>query len=77
MRKFDYITLQFKKHDGFNAYGWSTYPENSVLAGQAMKCFIDTFETREEAEAAFPDAQWSSEFTEPQPSYNHLPEEDY
>jgi len=57
-------------------YGWSTYPKSSVLAGQPMKQFLDSFDTKEEAVKAFPGAVPSNRFVEPQISLSHLPGED-
>lgn len=74
--KFDYYTLRHSRH-GVDVLGWGTYPESSVLAGQSMKVFLDTFDTEAEARAAYPQAgEFSSRWTEPQVSLAHLPGED-
>ena len=57
-------------------YGWGTYPRTSVLAGQPMKQFIDSFDTREEVAERFPEAVDSSKWLDPQVSLSHLPGED-
>lgn len=75
--QYDYLTLRHSKYGGIDVLGWGTYPENSVLAGQAMKVFLDSFETEELARAAYPTAEgFSNQWTEPQVSLNHLPDED-
>lgn len=80
--KYDRYTYEFKRDrdemgaDPICVYGWSTYPENSVLAGQAMKCFIDAFPDEQAALAKFPQAQASNRFSEPRVNLNHLPGED-
>lgn len=75
--KYDRYTLQYKSMNGWCVYGWSTYPEHSVLAGQPQKCFIDSYgEDKEAAEAAYPQAKLSNQWAEPQVSLSHLPGED-
>jgi hypothetical protein len=75
-RFYDYLTLQYKGEGDIAVYGWSTYEESSVLAGQPMKVWLDSFGTEEEARAAFPQAGgFSSKWTEPQVNLNHLPDE--
>lgn len=59
----------------YHVYGWSTYPESSVLAGQAMKCWLDSFDSIDEAKAKFPQAELSHALLEPRVSLNHLPGE--
>lgn len=56
-------------------HGWDTYPSHSVLAGQPMKCFIDSFESVEEAKAAYPMAEGSHALLQPQNSFDHLPDD--
>lgn len=74
--KYDYLTYNVKGGQfPICVYGWSTYPESSVLAGQAMKCFIDSFEEVEDALALYPSAKPSSQWTEPRVSLSHLPGE--
>ncbi len=50
--------------------------ESGVLKGQTIRCFIDSFDTEEEAFAAFPNASYGSKWTDPVVSLNHLPGED-
>lgn len=76
MNNFDYYTLRVGKWGGVDVLGWGTYPDNSVLAGQSMKVFIDNFETEADARNAYPQAEgFSSAWTEPQVSLSHLPGE--
>lgn len=76
-KEWDYYTVSLNRpYGGYAVYGWDTYPEGSVLAGQSRKVFLDSFETMEAAQAAFPDAKWSNKWLEPQVSLNHLPSED-
>jgi hypothetical protein len=75
--KYDYYTISHARQgDGFTVYGWGTYPRSSVLAGQPMKVYIQSFPTFELAQQAYPGAQMSSKWTEPQVSLSHLPGED-
>lgn len=76
MKTFDYYTLRVSKYSGIDVLGWGTYPESSVLAGQAMKVFLDNFPTEAEARAAYPQAEhFSNAWTEPQVSLAHLPDD--
>lgn len=75
--KYEYLTLRRCFDGSVDVLGWGTYPESSVLAGQASKTFLACFDTEEEARFAYPEAEnFSSKFTEPQISYNHLPGDD-
>lgn len=74
MRKYDYITYEWRHDDSIVVHGWDEYPANSVLAGQARKSFIDSFETEEEVNEAFPDAEASHPMMQPQNTFNHLPD---
>lgn len=75
-KTYDYYTLRHGRYGGIDVLGWGTYPDSSVLAGQAMKVFLDNFETEEEARKAYPQAEnFSSHWTEPQVSLNHLPDD--
>lgn len=63
--------------------GWTVkkiagkYPRSSVLAGQDRIVFVDSFDSREEAEKAYPNAQVTSEFTGAPRNYtDHLPGDD-
>jgi len=74
-KHYDYLTLQVI--DGFIAlYGWSVYPEGSVLAGQQSKQFLDSYDDIGQAKTAHPDVAFSNPMTERVISYNHLPGED-
>lgn len=73
---YERYTIEVKRGmEPYTVYGWGTYPRSSVLAGQAMKVFIDSYATREEAETAYPEAAPGSKYTDPQVSLNHLPDE--
>lgn len=79
--KYDRLTYEFKRDrdemgvDPICVYGWSTYPDNSVLAGQPMKCFIDAFPDDAAALAAYPTAKPSNRLSEPRVNLRHLPDE--
>lgn len=76
MEKFDWYTIRPSKHGGFDVHGFGTYPRSSVLAGQTRKVFLDAFETEEEARRKYPEAAGGGDFTDPQVSLSHLPDED-
>ena len=48
------------------------YPSHSVLAGQVLIQFIDSFETSEEAQAAYPDANFGNKWISQQNTFDHL-----
>lgn len=48
------------------------YPKDSSLAGQPIICFVDDFNTFEEAIAQFPTAQYSHPLIASSNSYSHL-----
>ncbi|ABO60630.1 hypothetical protein LA345_39090 (plasmid) [Burkholderia vietnamiensis] len=60
----------------FVVYGWGEYPESSVLAGQTMKQFIDSFDTEEQARALYPQAEAGTHGRSAHNSVSHLPGED-
>lgn len=55
-------------HNKYTAYEYGTYPRSSVLAGQVSRTFLDSFDTLEEARAAFPGAD--------ERIFDPIPEED-
>jgi hypothetical protein len=76
-KEFDYFTISHAKHgEGFDVHGWGTYARSSVLAGQPRKAWIESYETLEAAQAAYPGASMSSKWIEPQVSLSHLPDPD-
>lgn len=58
MSDFDSYTIE-PFEDKFAVYGHGTYEESSVLAGQYRRCFIDMYDTEEEAQKAHPEAESS------------------
>lgn len=81
-QRFEYLTLNVMRDQmtesgtSIAVYGWGTYEESSVLAGQAKKVFLDSFPTEAEARAAYPMVTgFSSKWTEPQVSLSHLPDD--
>ncbi len=73
--KFEYYSMNAEPDGSVFVYGWGTYGRSSVLAGQAMKKGLDHFDSAEEAKAVYGDMNYSSKWTEPQVSLNHLPGE--
>lgn len=56
--EFDYLSIEPAKYgDGVTVYGYGEYPKHSVNYGLPRKQFLDGFETVEEAQAAYPEAQ--------------------
>ena len=61
--------------DTFTVYEISTYPRSSVLAGQQRRQWMDQFESLEEAQAAYPEAELIGGSTYREPCLNHLSDE--
>ena len=75
--EFLYKKLRPSQYGGVDVVGFKQAPRNSVLSGQVLKHFIDSYETEEEALKAHPDAEgYSNQYTDPQVSLRHLPGED-
>ena len=74
MKNFDYYTIS-TLDDSYSVYGWGTYERSSVLAGQARKVFLESYDTEKKALKAYPSALFSSKWIEPQTSCDHLPGE--
>lgn len=76
-RTFEWLNLRACPDGGVDVVGWKEAPASSVLAGYMLKHFIDGFDTEAEAKAAYPQAtNYTSKWTEPQVSLDHLPGED-
>jgi len=76
-----YLWYTIRKSRSVYSHGWDVHgfyeaPESSVLAGQTLKRFIDAFSTLEAAQAAYPDAQMGSSWTDPGVVTRHLPGEE-
>lgn len=72
-KTYTHITFEWR-NGSVCVHGWGTYPKHSVLAGQDMKCFIDSFETPALAKAAYPMAIASHSLMQNQNSFDHLPD---
>ena len=69
--------LRHGKHGGIDVVGFKEMPASSVLAGQIVTCFIDSYETAELAMKDYPDVEgFTNEFLQPPVSVAHLPGED-
>ena len=78
---FEYYT-KHAEGDGVVLKGWGQYGRSSVLAGQSMKQFIESYVDEEAlnedliAAGIDPaDVTWSSKWIEPQNTFDHLPDE--
>lgn len=71
--KYIYVT-EAKYGGGYDVKGVGTYEKSSVLAGQDKIVFIETFETIEEAQHAYPTADYMGNFCEPRNTFDHLPD---
>lgn len=75
--EFLYKKLRMNPDGSVDVVGFYTAPENSVLAGQTVKRFINSYDSEKAAKQAHPDAEgYSSKWTDPQVSLRHLPGED-
>lgn len=76
-----YLTIELGRgatyaNNLYTVYRHGTYERSSVLAGSPKREWVDDFETLEEAQAAYPDADVCVGGTTYQPlSLNHLPAE--
>ena len=70
--------LRAGRYGGVDVVGFYEAKRSSVLAGQTLTQFIDNYPDEASARAAHPDANegWTSKWTAPQVSLNHLPDED-
>lgn len=77
MRKYDYKFIMCNSDGSATVKGVviGGYPSYSVLAGQDMICFIEGFDSPEEAQFAYPEASFQNGFTAPRNYVNHLPDE--
>jgi hypothetical protein len=77
-RHTDGFTLENKGGDirPYVVYGWGEYEQSSVLAGQARKTFIDSFDTEEQARAVWPELDEGTHIRRAGNTFNHLPGED-
>lgn len=62
--------------DRIAVYEYDTYPRSSVLAGQTRRCFLDEFDTVEQARAAYPHATVCAGSGYTPPALAHLPGDD-
>jgi hypothetical protein len=58
----------------YGVYRYDTYPRGSVLEGQERRSFLDAFETLEEAQAAYPEAEYQEGSGYVEPYLGHLPD---
>lgn len=64
------------RRDQYGVYKYDTYPRHSVLAGQQRRTFLETFETLEEAQAAYPKAVYhEGACGYREPNLSHLPDD--
>jgi|19_taG_2_1085344.scaffolds.fasta_scaffold07397_8 hypothetical protein len=82
MREILYHELWNKGRDGFVVYGFFTYPEYSVLAGQTGKRYLERVEADTPEEAMriavekYGEMNWGSNWTSASVSLDHLPDQD-
>ena len=73
--KYHYLYIVPGDYGRWTVKGVDEWPEHSVLAGQVRKTFIESFETLDDAQDAYPDADVSHPIFEPQNTFSHLPDE--
>jgi len=74
-KKFDYMHILEDQYGRFAVKGYDTWGRGSVLEGQTRTNFIDAFDSLEEAQKAYPEAELSHELMEPENTYDHLPDD--
>jgi hypothetical protein len=65
-------TIEKNAHGEFNVYQFDTYPDDSVLAGQTKKQFLDMYDTAELAKKDYPDAVKG--YRDAHNHFDHLPD---
>lgn len=60
------------EYEWYSVYAFGVYGRGSLLEGQAMKVFKDSFFTEEEALKAYPQATVG--FVDPNNTFDHLPD---
>ena len=76
LKEFHEIVI-IPEHGGkFTVKGHGTYEKYSVLAGQTKIVFLDSFNSYDEAKAAYPDAANSHALLEPVNTFDHLSDEE-
>ena len=69
------LTIEYSnEYHWYTVYEFGVFPRSSVLSGQTMKSFKETFDTVEEAQKAYPNAQVG--YRDPMNTFNHLPGEE-
>jgi len=68
----DFSIEYSREYQWYSVYEFGEYPRGSVLEGQTMKSFRDSFDTLEKAQAAYPQAEVG--FRDPNNTFNHLPD---
>lgn len=58
----------------YGVYEYGVYPRSSVLAGQTRRVFLDSFDTLEEAQREYPNAECAGCGFQP-PYLGHLPDD--
>jgi hypothetical protein len=72
--KYDYYHILPQEDGTAIVKGYGTYGPSSVLAGQTKICYVNTYDSIEEAQAAYPDASLSNQYLEPINTFDHLPD---
>ena len=57
----------------WSVFKWSIWEKGSLLAGQQKKVYVNTFDSLEEAEKAYPEANGGTGYTN---TFDHLPAEE-
>ena len=69
MSKYHSINIYAERDGGFTVKGHGVYPRHSVNFGMTRIVFLDSFETYEEAVAAYPDAVNGHKLLDPPTHY--------
>jgi len=72
--KTDWTIEYSEEYRWYSVYEFGVYPRSSVLAGQTMKSFRDSYDTLEDAQAAHPQAKVG--YRDPMNTFDHLSDEE-
>lgn len=71
--QFDYYHILLNEYGSYSVKGYGMW-ESGCLKGQTKIVFLDMYDSIEEAQKAYPDAELSHALMEPENTFNHLPD---
>lgn len=72
---FQFLTIEPAKTGGGVSVKGYKRCTSGVMEGQLLAHFLDSFDNVVDAHEAYPDARIGNEYTTPQPTFDHLPDD--